>query len=282
MHRPKRQTHIKALLDKLFHAPPQALVLEGGSVDERISMAEYWAMGLNCTAPHIPCGNCMPCIQIAGNTFWDVRIFDGRKGSIKIDEVRELRPLLAEPPRGKGYRVILFYEAQEMTRQAANALLKSLEEPVEKTVFVLLVPQRQWLLPTLVSRSWVLTLAWPQPEELSPELSQWLQNLVIFLRSGKGWFQHTGIRGAVDKHLAMEIILACQKEYISALADGEQGLAPASELGQGFAKMDMSVLKKIDLLLNHAKDALTLPTPVNPALVLDWLATSMHRTLRSP
>lgn len=84
-------------------------------------------------------------------------------GSIKIDEVRALRPLLGEPPRFGRKRVIVMAEAQALGIEAANSLLKVLEDPCPDTCFVFTAPQRERLLPTLVSRGWVVTLPWPDP-----------------------------------------------------------------------------------------------------------------------
>jgi DNA polymerase-3 subunit delta' len=53
-------------------------------------------------------------------------------------------------------------------------------------------------------------------------------------------------------------------------------------VAQGLLKLTPGRLKRLDLALAHAQDALSLPTPVNPALVLDWLATHVHKALRAP
>ena len=105
-------------------------------------------------------------------------MLDGREGSIKIETVRELRTILGEAPRGDGKRVVILAEAQSLGVEAANALLKSLEEPRPGVCFLLLAPQRERLLPTLVSRGWVVTLAWPEAGTPStPELFQWEEAL---------------------------------------------------------------------------------------------------------
>jgi len=276
MHIPKRQERVATLLQRLAAAPPQVLLLEGGDAPEREALGLFWAARLNCAGPGAPCGVCRSCTQVQGRTHPDLVFFDGGQDKIKIEDVRELRPLLGQAPRGNGLRVVLFHEAQELTPQAANALLKSLEEPSRSTVFALLAPQREWLLPTLVSRSWTLTLAWPGEPEADPALGEWLGALMDFWRTGQGWFRRTGVKGAVDKHLAMALVLALQREIARTLCE-----RTASPVAQGFAKLPPARLKHIDLALAHAQDALSLPTPVNPALVLDWLATHVHKALRA-
>lgn len=271
---PTQQTRIAELMNKLSQDPPQVLLLEGGTVDERLCLALHWAQLLNC-ATGSACGNCPACVQIRDKVFTDLRILDGAEGKIKIDPVRELKPLFGQPPRGTGRRVVIFNEAQELTQQAANALLKTLEEPCKGTVFMLLTPQREWLLPTLVSRSWVLTLAWPQDAPEDDGLSTWKTALMDFWRTGKGWFKLSSAKGAVDKHLAMALVTACQHEYARALTG-----QVSTPMSKGFGRMTPEALKRVDLTLAHAQDCLSLPTPAAPALVLDWLATRVYEILR--
>lgn len=272
---PEHQDRIKALMDRLADEPPQVLLLEGGTVDEREALALYWAARLNCSCADGACGGCVACVQVRDKVHTDLRICDGREAKIKIEEIRELKPLFGQPPRGDGKRVVIFNEAQELTQQAANALLKSLEEPSRGTVFVLLAPQREWLLPTLVSRSWVLTLAWPEEAAIAEDIRQWQGALMEFWRTGRGWFKRTSAKGAVDKELAMGVVLACQHELVRTMTG-----AHGSDMSDSFAKVRPAALKKIDLALAHAQDALSIPTPVNPALVLDWLATRVYGVVR--
>ncbi|BBD09723.1 DNA polymerase III subunit delta' [Desulfovibrio ferrophilus] len=275
MNIPNNQIRIKDLMDRLADDPPQVLLLEGGTVDEREALALYWATRLNCHCEGSACGDCVVCKQIHDRVHADLRICDGREAKIKIDDVRELKHLFGQPPRGDGKRVVIFNEAQELTQQAANALLKSLEEPSQGTVFLLLTPQREWLLPTLVSRSWVLTLAWPSETRTPEDIREWQKALMAFWRTGKGWFKRTSAKGAVDKDIAMSVVLACQHEVARTLI-GKGG----SDMSDGFAKVRPASLKKIDLALAHAQDTLSIPTPVNPALVLDWLATRIYGVIR--
>lgn len=272
---PETQNRIKNFLDRLAAEPPQVLLLEGGTEQEREALALYWAARLNCDCPDHACGNCRICTQIDQRVLPDLKICDGTQAKIKIDDIRELKPLFAQPPRGDGKRVVIFHEAQELTEQASNALLKSLEEPSHGTVFVLLTPQREWLLPTLVSRSWTLTLAWPGNTPEDPETEDWLASLIEFWRTGKGWFKRTSTKGAVDKHLAMRLVLTLQRDITHTLAARE-----TTTRAGNFAKLPPNRLKHLDLTLAHAQDALSLPTPTNPTLVLDWLATRGYQVVR--
>ena len=263
--------HAVKRLNSIAHDPPQSIVIEGGDADSRVALALYWAMRLNCASGSVPCGQCPACKQIADLAFNDLLFFDGREGLIKVDPVREQRGTWGQPPNGDGYRVTVFAEAQMFMTEAANSLLKSLEEPRPGNVFVLAAPQRERLLDTLVSRSWVVTMAWPDVRENSPEVAEWTQALVSFWQTGRGWFARTSTKGAVDKNLAMQVVLGMQRELREALSG-----SCATPLSATLARShNVSSLRRIGLVLDKAQDALNTQVPVNPAMVLDWVATRM-------
>lgn len=269
------QEHAVKRLNAIAHDPPQSIVIEGGDADSRFALSLYWAMRLNCGSGivkrHGPCGQCPACRQIANLAFNDLLLFDGREGLIKVDPVRQQRSTWGQPPNGDGYRVTIFAEAQMFMTEAANALLKSLEEPRPGNVFILAAPQRERLLETLVSRSWVVTLAWPHNIENSPEVTEWTTALTAFWQTKRGWFQRTSTRGAVNKALAMQVVLGMQRELREAMS-GSNATPLSIDLARTY---DLRGLRRIGLVLEQAQDALNTQVPVNPAMVLDWVATRM-------
>ena len=272
-----RQTHVLAGLDALARAVPQAVILEGGSAEERAAVGLYFTARLNCKSAMPPCGTCAVCLQILENVFLDFQYFDGGSESIKVDAMREMRALVGEPPRGSGKRVILLAEAQALTEEAANALLKAMEEPRPGNVFVLLTPQRERLFPTLVSRSFVMTLAWPDTAEPAPgggEDDPWplLTGLHAFWRTGRGWF--TAAKGRPTRTCAERVLTELSRELAGFLA-GRGDTELGAMLG---ACYDPDVARRLDLLLAESQEALILA--VNPAVVLDRLATRAYLWLR--
>lgn len=269
-----RQARVRAALQRMATAPPQVLLLEGGTAEERYATALWYTAALNCRARPLPCLHCPDCLKIGAEMFPDLSILDGRQDSIKIEAVRELRVVLGEAPRGEGTRVIVLAEAQSLGTEAANALLKSLEEPRPGVCFLLLAPQRECLLPTLVSRGWTLTLPWPNPAASAPDaLAPWEQALAVFLESGRGWFERTGAKGSVDAALARQILLLVQKALAATTAGRDGG-----RLGAALAALPAAGRLYTTDLLNQCGQSLA--ALVNPALVLDWLATRLYLACR--
>ncbi|MYL84556.1 DNA polymerase III subunit delta' [Desulfovibrio aerotolerans] len=274
---PERQSHVLAGLDALARAIPQALILEGGTADERAAMAMWLAARLNCRDASPPCGLCPVCIQLRDKVFLDLQYFDGGAETIKVADMREVRALVGEPPRGSGWRVVILAEAQGLTDEAANALLKAMEEPRPGNVFVLLSPQRERLFPTLVSRSFVMTLAWPDaslPLPAGGEDDPWpiLDALAGFWRSGRGWF--TGVKGRPSRLTAERVLTELSRELAAFLA-GRSDTPLSARLS---VCGDADVPRRLDILLAECQEALI--ASVNPAVVLDRLATRAYLWLR--
>ncbi len=98
------------------------------------------------------CGYCAPCKKIAGNQHPDIIHIQPRSSIIAISQIRTMLETLALKPHEATQRVVILSEAQAMNPQAANALLKILEEPPNHTLLVLTANQPSNLLPTVASR----------------------------------------------------------------------------------------------------------------------------------
>ena len=279
---------VLARMRTLSVRPPQSLVMEGASAAGRMAAALAWAKALNCADRDSGgCKTCMTCRQIDERAYRDLivvdrQFFEDDPKTANIDQIRALLPVWGQPPHGEGRRVTIFAEAQDLHPSAANLLLKTLEEPRPGNVFVLLAPQRERLLQTLVSRSFVLTLPWPESAPPEADAAEWIAALLRFWDSGQGWFERTGTKGAADRGLALRILSGLSRELAFALAlppaDSRPGSAQAQRQGgstaQRLARLGPAGLRRLDLVLATAQEALTQPTaPV--ALVLDWLATAV-------
>ncbi len=141
----------------------------------RRTLALRFAQALNCPTPleaGVPCGQCRDCKQIAAMQHADLTVVqaDAEGGTLKVDQIREARRTLVLKPYQAKYRVALFLRFQEANDNAANALLKTLEEAPSYAVLILTANNPEQLLPTIVSRCEVLRLRSLRIEEAQKEL----------------------------------------------------------------------------------------------------------------
>lgn len=129
----------------------------------RRTLALRLAQALNCTQPvsaGIPCGQCRDCKQIERMQHPDMNLIQAETegGTLKVDQVREVQRSLSLKPYQAKYRVALFLRFQEANDNAANALLKTLEEAPAHAILLLTADNPEQLLPTIVSRCEILRL----------------------------------------------------------------------------------------------------------------------------
>lgn len=133
-----------------------AYLLEGGSSSSRLKCGLYLACALVCEqkTDGRPCLACSQCRRVIENEHTDVKLLQPQEGAkdIKVEEIRELRRDVCTVPTMCEYHIYLLAECHLMNVNAQNALLKLLEEPPENTVFLLLAPAKELLLPTVGSR----------------------------------------------------------------------------------------------------------------------------------
>jgi len=126
--------------------------------DKYRTPARAFAQAVNCTGEEPPCGVCLSCRRIASGIHPDVRIVQAEGASIKIDQIRELQREAALSPVEGRRRVYIIRQIELATTEAANCLLKTLEEPSARVILILTTGDRDALLPTIVSRCQILNL----------------------------------------------------------------------------------------------------------------------------
>ncbi|HWQ52018.1 MAG TPA: DNA polymerase III subunit [Terriglobales bacterium] len=134
--------------------PPHALLIAGPAGVGKRTAALVFAKAVMCPhrQGHLACGVCRVCTSFDAGTNPDLTVVDCEK-SIKVEAVRELRELACANPVSAVRRVFVIMDADKMTPQAQNALLKLFEEPPPHLVIVLTAVSADALLPTVRSRA---------------------------------------------------------------------------------------------------------------------------------
>jgi DNA polymerase III subunit delta' len=137
---------------------PHALIFAGPAGVGKRTLALLLAQHLNCLQPAggSACNVCMSCRKIINATHPDVRVIEPDGAFIKIDRLRELIDEVAYQPFEGRYRVAILDGADQMRVEAANCLLKTLEEPPSRSILILLTAKPYLLLRTIRSRSRIL------------------------------------------------------------------------------------------------------------------------------
>jgi DNA polymerase-3 subunit delta' len=119
-----------------------------------LDFARWIAQRVNCRVANAPCGECQQCRWIAADQHPDVMRLSPEEDSqyIKIEQVRALIDEMALTAHGSGYKVAIISPAHSLFPHAAQALLKTLEEPPPRTLLLLVTSQPSRLLPTVRSR----------------------------------------------------------------------------------------------------------------------------------
>ncbi len=134
---------------------PHALLLHGERGCGKKLIARWYTMLALCeNSTHAPCGRCKSCQLMLEDAHPDVMYAEhsGKRGGFSVETARSIRKEAAVLPNNGALRVFLFTDADGMTVQAQNALLKSVEEPLPHACFVFTAETAGVLLPTLLSR----------------------------------------------------------------------------------------------------------------------------------
>jgi DNA polymerase-3 subunit gamma/tau len=136
--------------DRVAHA----YIFSGARGVGKTTAARILAKALNCVKGPTaqPCGECDSCNEIAAGTSLDVIEIDAASNR-GIDQIRELREMVRYAPAASRSKVVILDEAHMLTGEASNALLKTLEEPPDRVIFVMATTQPEDLVDTIRSRS---------------------------------------------------------------------------------------------------------------------------------
>ncbi len=181
-YRPKKfeeilwQDHVKLLISNAVKSGKisHSYLFSGPRGTGKTSVARILAKSVNCEHPvdgYEPCNTCDSCVEIDTGRTLDVIEMDAASNR-GIDEIRSIRDRVSYMPSKLKYKVYIIDEVHMLTREAFNALLKTLEEPPEKTIFILATTEIQKVPETIISRCQVLEFRRIPPNLISSKLEE--------------------------------------------------------------------------------------------------------------
>lgn len=145
----KRKLEINIKQDKISHS----YMFIGQSGIGKFMIAKEFAKAILCQEENKPCDKCEACIKFNGDNNPDIQIIDEtEEKSIKTETIKEMVKGVYEKPIASAKKVYIINDSQKMTKEAQNSLLKTLEEPPEYVVIILITDNDNLLLNTIKSR----------------------------------------------------------------------------------------------------------------------------------
>ncbi len=161
-------TQVRDVLTSILSAKdiPHAFLFTGPKGLGKTSAARIVAKIVNCEKKGLePCNKCSQCVSITNGTNLDILEIDAASNR-GIDEIRELRDKIKLAPLSSNKKVYIIDEAHMLTREAFNALLKTLEEPPSHVIFILCTTEAEKLPETIVSRCFTVRFKRAGSEEI--------------------------------------------------------------------------------------------------------------------
>jgi len=245
----------------------------------KMTLALNLAQALNCEAAEPPCSECVSCHKIALAKHADVQIIGVTQDvnsaearprvEISIDQIREMQHSSSLPPFEGRYKVFIINEAELLSTEAANCLLKTLEEPEGRVIFILLATNDRLLPATVVSRCQRLELPPLAAAEIEAALhSGWgvesprAKLLSRLCRGCLGW----AILAVSD-----DTLLQQRRERLDRLldiinTDYEERFAYATQLATQFSQNRGLVMEVLDLWQEWWRDLLLVKVGLSEAI----------------
>ncbi len=247
---------------------PQAYLFSGCEGVGKKFTALMLAKALNCREKHDDaCDHCVSCHKIDGGNHPDVRIIEPEGQFIKIDQIRDMQKDVGYKPFEGRRKVYILDNAETMRPEAANALLKTLEEPSADCLIILVTANVYALLPTVISRcqfvrfiglgSEKLVALLTQKKQLAPERAHLIASLA---------------EGCPGRALAMDADDALQKRQqverlLHKLSSGLQDVRVLFDHVEALIADKTAVHKYLDILLVWYRDMYLLGEQGDMALV---------------
>lgn len=249
---------------------PGSLLFSGPQGVGKRSLARFLAQAINCEREKTDaCGVCSTCLAISGRRFPDVCEIEPEGQGIKIEQMRALKRTAYLHPMLARKRIFIIDEAEKMTEEAANSLLKILEEPPAFSHIILLTSNLHLILPTILSRCQILHFVPVGKEEIRKVLTERGypedQARLLSLIAGGNLERALGTeweKVQVERQEAWDIFLS----FV-----GKQGLSSFFET-YAFAPRSLvreELERTLEILASFGRDLMLLQVKGEPALMLN-------------
>jgi DNA polymerase-3 subunit delta' len=283
------------LLEQLIKAIKSDLLVHAylliGDKSKMLGEALETAMAVNCLYPvgGYACGECLSCRKIRHGNHPDVVIVEPRGATLKIDQIREVQRSISFTHFEGRYKIVIFLDANKMTLEAANSLLKVLEEPPSGTLFILVAENGDNILPTVLSRCQVVKVGgkasnkWEdmadgnqqreQVQELIGQLTS--MDLHQLLRLSDSWDKD---RDSVKR--IMEYLLIWLRDIAVAKISRNGSLLFNPSMFESVINSDIKAETAVRAALEVQNSRRQIEQNANTKLVLNVLLIKMQRLIR--
>ncbi|MDH5298589.1 MAG: DNA polymerase III subunit delta' [Desulfobulbaceae bacterium] len=251
---------------KLAHA----YLFRGPAGVGKRAAAIAFAARINCGQPEgdTGCGRCPSCRKFFSGNHPDLMVVAPEGAAIKISQVREVKKGLAFPPFEARHRVVLLTDIHTMRREAANSLLKTLEEPPADTILILTGDEAGDILPTILSRCQVIPFFALPYHCLATTLQD--ENA---LSTEEAFTLAAAAEGSLDRARALikNDLLSCRREIVHTLlqypATGATAVEPILALTDRAAELKEELPDLLDLLRLWLRDLIVTTVGGAPDLI---------------